>query len=69
MTPAAPGDYDLQLLNTDNGRTLRFLGETDQYFIVLHQAQDPGSAQLPQGAIYYIDKKDVLLSHIILSSR
>jgi hypothetical protein len=61
--------YDQQLLTSDNGKTLRYLGETDEYFIVLHQAQDPGSAQIPEGAVYYVDKKDVLLSHIILSSR
>jgi len=67
---ARAANYQLKLLSTDNGRNLRLLGESDQYYIVLNQLpmnKEVGS--FPEGAVYYVDKKDVLISHIILSSR
>lgn len=63
-------NYALNILNTDKGKNLRLLGESDAYFIVLNQMpMDPQVGSFPEGAVYYIDKKDVLVSRIILSSR
>jgi hypothetical protein len=61
-------NYHLKLLSTDNGRNLRLLGESDQYYIVLNQLP-MNSIGIPEGAVYYVNKNDVLVSHIILSSR
>ena len=67
---SAMSNYALGLLRNDAGRNLRMLAETDQYFIVLSQIiPAKGSDLFPEGALYYIDKKDVLVSHIILSSK
>jgi hypothetical protein len=66
---AAYSKTQLDLLVKDKGKSLRFLGETDAYYIVLRQLQDPDTKMLPEGTVYYIDKKDVLLSRIILPSR
>jgi hypothetical protein len=67
---SAKTNYSLNLLNTDAGKNLRLIGESDQYFIVLNQMPvDPEVGSFPEGAVYYIDKKDILVSRIILSSR
>lgn len=59
---------DLRLLKQDDLRRLKLLGESDSYFIVLNQPTAAPSLGMPVGFVYYIDKKDVLLSKIILSS-
>ncbi|HEV3224977.1 MAG TPA: hypothetical protein VGZ90_19005 [Puia sp.] len=67
---SAKSNYSLNLLNTDAGKNLRLLAESDEYFIVLNQMPyDSEVGSFPEGAVYYIDKKDILVSHIILSSR
>lgn len=67
---AKASNYHLKLISTDNGRSLRLLGESDQYYIVLNQLpMNKEIGSFPEGAVYYVDKKDVLISHIILSSR
>jgi len=63
-------NYSISLLSSDAGKNLRMLGETDEYFIVLNQLPyDRQVGSFPEGAVYYVDKKDILVSHIILSSR
>ncbi|HTJ10870.1 MAG TPA: hypothetical protein VL547_02535 [Dinghuibacter sp.] len=59
---------DLRLLKQDDLRRLKLLGESDGYFIVLNQPTAAPSLGMPVGFVYFIDKKDVLLSKIILSS-
>jgi hypothetical protein len=60
---------DLRLLKNDSTRLLRLLGESDAYYIVLSQASiDPAVGALPIGFVYFVDKKDVLLAKITLSS-
>lgn len=67
---ATKSNYSLNLLSTDAGKNLRLLAESDEYFIVLNQMpMDPQVGSFPEGAVYYVDKKDILASHIILSSR
>jgi hypothetical protein len=62
--------YHIQFLLRDRGRTLRLLGETDEHYIVLHQKPYDTLVQShPEGSVYYVSKKDVLLSRIVLSSR
>jgi hypothetical protein len=68
----APTDVfyqDISLLKNDSRQLLRLLGESDEYYIVLQQRPfDKQLDALPSGYVYYIDKKDVLLSKIILRS-
>lgn len=59
---------DLRLLKQDDLRRLKLLGESDEYFIVLNQPVAAPALGMPVGFVYFIDKKDVLLSKIILSS-
>ena len=62
--------YHIQYLLNDRGRTLRLLGETGEHYIVLHQKPfDTLVRSHPEGSVYYVSKKDVLLSRIVLSSR
>jgi hypothetical protein len=66
---ARSSEYALNLLYSDQGKNLRLLGESDQYFIVLNQLPfSPVANSYPEGAVYYVDKKDVLVTHIIVSS-
>lgn len=61
---------DISLLRKDTSQLLRLIGESDQYYIVLQQLPfDQEMNALPSGYVYYIDKKDVLLSKIILRSQ
>jgi hypothetical protein len=60
---------DLLLLKNDSTRLLKLLGESDAYYIVLKQLPvDPAIGALPIGFVYFVDKKDVLLAKITLSS-
>ncbi|TDX01570.1 hypothetical protein [Dinghuibacter silviterrae] len=60
---------DLRLLKNDSTRLLKLLGESDAYYIVLSQRPvDPVVGALPIGFVYFVDKKDVLLAKITLSS-
>ncbi|RYZ30183.1 MAG: hypothetical protein EOO10_03760 [Chitinophagaceae bacterium] len=79
MSPAAVLDstlsktdlfyHDISLLKRDTSELLRLLGESDDCYIVLQQQPyDKTVDALPTGYVYYIDKKDVLISKIILRS-
>ena len=67
--------YDISVLKNDSSQSLRLLGESDQYYVVLRQPQ-PIEARmqnsnstvsvLPDGNVYYVAKSDVLLAKIIL---
>ncbi len=60
---------DIAVLKNDSTQVLRLLGQSDEYYIVLQQRpynKDVGA--LPTGYVYFIDKKDVLLTKIILRS-
>jgi hypothetical protein len=60
---------DISLIKNDPQQLLRFLAESDKYYIVLHQRPfNKMLGALPSGYVYYIDKKDILLSKIILRS-
>jgi hypothetical protein len=60
---------DIRVIKNDPGQILRFLGESDEYYIVLQQRPfDTTRKQLPTGYVYFIDKKDVLLTKIVLRS-
>lgn len=60
---------DLRLLKNDSTRLLKLLGESDAYYIVLKQLPvNPAIGALPIGFVYFVDKKDVLLAKITLSS-
>ena len=60
---------DIALIKNDTTQILKLLGESDAYYIVLHQqAYNPVLNALPSGYIYYINKKDILLTKIILRS-
>ena len=66
---ARASEYALNILYSDAGRSLRLLGESDQYFIVLNQLPfNEVVGSYPEGAVYYVDKKDVLVTRIIVSS-
>ena len=61
---------DMLLLKNDSRQLLRLLGESDQYYIVLHQRPyNSAVGALPSGLVYYVNKKDVLLSKVILRSQ
>jgi hypothetical protein len=60
---------DVQILRQDSAPVLRLLGESDDYYFVLHQGPFDNDLQaLPQGYVYSVNKKDVLLAKIILRS-
>lgn len=60
---------DVAILKNDSQQLLRLLGESDSYYIVLQQRPfNKALSLLPSGFVYFIDKKDVLFSKIILRS-
>ena len=60
---------DVSLIKNDPQQLLRLLAESDKYYIVLQQRPyNKEFKALPSGYVYYIDKKDILLSKIILRS-
>ncbi|MFT3855936.1 MAG: hypothetical protein QM733_24885 [Ilumatobacteraceae bacterium] len=59
---------DIRLLTADDTRSLKLLGQTDDQYIVLNQAPPDPTFGIPVGFVYFIDKKEVLLAKIILSS-
>lgn len=60
---------DISLIKNDDQQLLRLLAESENYYIVLRQmAPEEGIGVLPSGYVYYIDKKDILLSKVILRS-
>jgi len=70
-----PFYQDIALLKSDSVQALRLLGESDDYYIVLNQPavvylEDKNTGQkkpvLPRGYVYFVDKKDILLTKIIL---
>jgi hypothetical protein len=67
---ALSSSYHLRMVLKDEGRTLRLLGETDEHYIVLNQRPfDTLVRSFPEGSVYYVNKKDVMLSRVVLSSR
>lgn len=60
---------DIALIKNDPQQLLRLLGESDAYYIVLQQRPyNVKVGALPSGYVYFINKKDILLSKIILRS-
>lgn len=60
---------DIAVLKNDQQQLLRLLAESDDYYIVLQQRPfNKALGALPLGYIYYVNKKDILLSKIILRS-
>ena len=60
---------DITVIKNDPQQLLRLLAESDKYYIVLQQKPfNKLLGALPSGYVYYIDKKDILLSKIILRS-
>jgi hypothetical protein len=60
---------DLAVLKNDQQQLLRLLAESDDYYIVLQQRPfNKALGALPLGYVYYVNKKDILLSKIILRS-
>lgn len=60
---------DISIIKNDGQQLLRLLGESDNYYIVLQQRPfNTAVGALPTGYVYFIDKKDILLSKIILRS-
>ncbi|MDN3654282.1 hypothetical protein QWZ08_01515 [Ferruginibacter paludis] len=60
---------DIAILKNDQQQLLRLLAESDDYYIVLQQRPfNKALGALPLGYIYYVNKKDILLSKIILRS-
>ncbi len=69
LSPANNLYADIKIIKDDTDQILRLLGESDTYYIVLQQRPfNPGKHALPTGFVYFINKKDVLLSKIILRS-
>jgi hypothetical protein len=61
---------DLTLLRSDSVQSFRLLGESDAYYLILRQAPlNKTLGVLPNGAVYFVNKNDVLLTKIILSSK
>jgi hypothetical protein len=59
--------YHSKIIRNNQGRGLRLLGETDEYYIVLNQLKlQPKETSLAEGSVYYISKKDVLYTRIVL---
>ncbi|MEO8763609.1 MAG: hypothetical protein ABI416_04945 [Ginsengibacter sp.] len=60
---------DIGLIKNDPQQLLRLLGESDTYYIVMQQRPyNSKIGALPSGYVYFINKKDILLSKIILRS-
>ncbi len=60
---------DIALIKSDPQQILRLLGESDAYYIVLQQRPFNAKVEaLPSGYVYFINKKDILLTKIILRS-
>ena len=60
---------DIGVIKNDSSQILRLLGQSDEYYIVLQQRPYNNKVgQLPEGYVYFIDKKDVLLAKIVLRS-
>lgn len=62
---------DIRSLKNDSTQVMKLLGESDEYFIVLNQPPPSTIVPhmkpvLPQGYVYFINKKDILLAKIIL---
>ncbi len=67
--PLLPNNFssDIKTIKNDQQQLLRFLGESNDYYIVLQQRPAINNV-VPSGSVYFIDKKDVLLAKIILRS-
>jgi hypothetical protein len=59
--------YDISILKYDTAAILRLLAESDDYFFVLRQGPyDTTVHVFPEGYVFLVNKKDVLLAKIVL---
>jgi len=59
--------YDIPVLKYDTAAILRLLAESDNYFFVLRQGPyNTTYRRFPEGYVFLVNKKDVLLAKIVL---